>query len=408
MVAAPAAALAHGAAPAALEVSSLRDARPHVVRLNFGLAVRIASDSEHFRYVCPRQWEEYNYVPSVGVLAEGGLVISRFEGPWIGDAQGCGFHALEAPAWEGQTFIAQAGRDPLFLVTRDANGSTVWRVTAGPVLAVDATLPDVKLDSIWPTERGWRALGARPQPIVFTHDPHGTSEQPLDLPEPPQFLGLRAVDAQDTDHFFFAANVEAGIQLFETRDAGATVALVLEAAERLHGPVALDDGLAAVVDGTWHHRAAGAGAFSRGGASDFTCLHAVEGAVFACLDRNLVTLSGPAAAPRSAPAFSLRDLRAPEPACPGEPETARACAEQWLHFAGEAGLSGTGDDDAGPGATDAGRDAGVVGPSKSGGDGGCGTRPGPARGPLPALLGALFWPLRRRFVRALSMPSRIL
>lgn len=406
----PATAIAHGPAPAALEVLSLRDGRPAVVRLNFGLAVAMAGDPEHFHYVCPARWGEAERVPEIAALPDGRLVVPLTDAVWLGDAVGGDFVSAEAPGWRAQTPVGHATGDRTTLVTRDATGARFWGVdTAAGAVRPEDTLPGVALDSV--SSAGPAALwavGARPAPTLWHRDAAGLASTPLALDAAPQFLDLRPVDAGAArGHLFLAASVADGARLFETTNAGGEVVERLRADRALHGPVPLGDALVAVADGVVWHRPAGAADFTAGEPRAFTCLQAIGGHTLACLDRQLVELSGPASAPEASAFFSLSQLLGPEPGT--------GCDEQWLHFGAEAGLLRA---DAGEPAesVDAGTvaDAEVVpaafaGSGGGGGAGGCGPagpRPGPLGAVLCALSGACLAALRRRPRSNFSRPRR--
>ncbi len=410
----PATATAHGPAPAALEVLSLRDGRPAIIRLNFGLAVAIPGDPEHFRYVCPGRWGEAERVPDVATLPDGRLVLPLTDGVWLGDAAGGVFAVAEAPEWRGQTPVGHATGDRTTLVTRDATGGRFWGVdaAAGAVRPED-TLPDVALDSAASAGPGALfAVGARPTPTLWHRDAAGLTSQTLEFDAAPQFLDLRGVDAVTAPgQVFLAASVADGVRLYETTDAGGEVSERLRAERALHGPVPLGDALIAVADGVVWHRPVGSADFTAGAPRAFTCLQAIGGRTFACLDRQLVELSGPASAPEASTFFSPTQLLGPEPGT--------GCDEQWLHFGAEAGLlrADAGEPDAGGSSdgTDAGTEAdaevvpAVFAGSGGGGTAGCGPagpRPGPIGAALCALSGACLAALRRRPRSNFSRPRR--
>ena len=407
-------AFGHGPAPAALEVLSTDQAGAVAVRLNFGLAVRKAGALGHFRYVCPGMWRQDETVPPMGRFADGSFVVPLPNGPRVGDASGCGFAPLEAPDWADQTFISQAGREPVWLVTRDETGSSLWAASGaagqGSVRRVEF-FAEVKLDSVSVSGDGalW-LLSARPIPRIFRRTDAGLTSRELALGVAPQYLSLRWQDASDPAHFLFAANIDEGVRLFETADAGERVTERLRATERLHGPVSFGASLVASADGVWQTRGPGEASFVAGAAAPFTCLQSIDGLTLACLDRQIVRLEGAAARPNATPFFELDALDGPEAGCPAEPSAALTCEQQWLHFGGEAGLARR---DAGqsPVQSDAGGDATVVKPSAEPvDDSGCGVLRVAKGGGSTA-----WWALALMFVRRIrrhprsnfSNPSRI-
>lgn len=405
----PGAAIAHGPAPAALEVVSLREDGPAIVRLNFGLAVAIADDPDHFRYVCPGRWGEAERVPEVATTSEGGLVLPLSDAVWLGDGAAEGFATATAPAWRAQTPVGHALGARTTLVTRDATGARLWRVDApAGAVTLEDTLPGVALDSAGAagTAALW-ALGARPTPTLWHRDATGLTSRALALDPAPQFLDLRRVAPDEPAHLFFAASVADGVRLYETTNGGADVVERLRAERAVHGPVPLGDALIAVVDGVVWHRALGASDFAPGEPRAFTCLQALAGHTLACLDRQLVELGGPPAAPVTTPFFSLSQVLGPAPGTD--------CDEQWLHFGAEAGLLRADAGDRAPTVpadagieVDAAVDAAVV-PAASGaaGAGGCGLggpRPRPVGAGLFALSGACLAALRRRSRSNFSRP----
>ncbi len=418
IVARPDLAHAHTTAPAALDVVSVRDGEPEVVRMNFGLAIRKASDPQHFRYICPGQWGEVDAVPSMAAFTDGRLLVPLFGTVYTADAGGCAFTRLPVAGWAGQTPVSLAGQGPIHVLTRDDAGSTLWvfDATEDGVVPLDRqSFPDVKLDAVIEAPGGVQYLAsARPTPVLYRRAPDGTTPQGLaglDAGERPQYLDPRAVDPGDGGHLFLAVNVRSGVRLYETRDAGATVAQVLSAGESILGPVSIDGGLLAVADGVLQVRGPDERAFrpvAADGATTtqpFTCLQTVGGQVLACRNREIVHLSGPAEAPVASPAFSFVDLQGPEPGCPQNPGLVATCQDQWLHFSSEVALfafdggvpPSTGDAAVDAGRSDAAAVVEVAGHPRGGG--GCSTAPPGEQGTAWGLAGLTMLPLVRRRAR---------
>lgn len=332
LVAAPA--RGHGPAPAALDAVGPVDGRPAAVRTNIGLAV--ARPEGGYRYVCPSAWGAEDRFPPAVRFDDGRLAVAYAGVLYRSRPDGCGFAGTPLDPEMQSALAFVRGGAGAWLVTRDAAGSSVWRVPAQGAPARVARLPDVTLDSGAVDEAGdlW-AASSRPSPALLRYDERGArGHVPLALDVEPHFLGVRAVRE---GRVFLAAIVAGGVALLESGAAlaestqGERFTEVLRADVALHGPIEHAGAWIALRDGVLAVRESGGG-FVEGPAVGWTCLQQAGAVSLACVDRGLAVLSGPAADPAVTPVFSIGDLHGPE--C----DQAEPCAYHWLHYGGEAGL----------------------------------------------------------------------
>jgi hypothetical protein len=324
-------ALAHGPAPAPLEVLTLHaDGRPDAVRTSIGLSTGWRG---HARYVCAGAWEGEVEAPPMAALPDGRLVVGARSGVWLGDASGCVFEPVGG--FDADRIDALvAGAEGVWVLARDGGDSALLRVNSDGGLTEQARFADRRLDggALDSNGRLWVA-GASPEPAA------GPVDGPLDpltgLLAQAQFVQVRSAG----DRLFLTASVGAERVLAERTEGIWTPRIRVDGAVGIHGPVVLDGETVAVAAGElWVQGGDGAFTVAPDGLVGWTCLQQVGERVLACADRGLVDVSGPAHAPDIAPAWSLSSILGVDPACPTRPEVRELCEQDWLHFAGEAGL----------------------------------------------------------------------
>ncbi|MCB9520906.1 MAG: hypothetical protein H6698_06990 [Myxococcales bacterium] len=372
---APAAAAAHGPAPSALEVLSLRsDGSPGIVRTSVGLA--LPADPGRWSYGCP---SAHGGVAAALAAStpDGGRVAALGGGrAYVSDDGGCSFAEVELAGRSARSVFGAAGRlwvvatAPLdaallellpsgaasvaALWSRDATGTNVFTPDSvaapggGDVLVVAGARRDAALL--------WAPLSTPGDALAF--DPVAPLPATATSATPPEHLSLRT-SAVSADYWVVVT--VAGEQSLwavadgSVRETGITAEVIL-------GPVRADDRWLAAADGEWLQIALDGSAAPLGSTSA-ACLDEVGGGLFACQIDRLMRLSAAGADVAATAVFAMDQLDPPDASCVPDGVDGELCRAEWLHFGVEAG------------AIDLAGDAGVAG---SPGD--VGTAPAPRSG----------------------------
>lgn len=332
------AALAHGPAPAVLDVLTW-DSRadcdlglaPAILRSNIGVHRR--NEDGTYAFGCPSRWGD----AELALAAASGdrVVFAGSGGVFVSEDGGCSTRSLDVPA--GDTVVAlraDVGSTDAWLVTRDFGAGTgaLWRIgeVAENVARWDDFLPDglvVDADGMV-----WLAA-ALPAPSLRTWGPGGEASLAPAWPASATLDRLTPRAAADGG-VWLAAGAGADRTLWWTD--GSQVVVGPGPAEALSGPVAVGEVWIAALDGrVWAQDDAG-GWSDSGVDVDWTCLNPAPGGALACAQREARLVSAwSAAGPVEALVASLDQLGPPDGGCP-DPEG--TCALDWLHFGGEAGL----------------------------------------------------------------------
>jgi hypothetical protein len=246
-------------------------------------------------------------------------------------------------------------------VTREAEGSTLWRIDGDTPPQV-VTRFAMRVDSVQLDATGALVLAAaRPEPVRYRFAGEQLEEQAL--PFVASFIAVRG------EGRFLRASTDQGIVLVEQ---GADRWIeVLRAERSVHGPVRFEDGWLVLADGRLHRRAGDAGAFTADVEVDWTCLQSAGSHAVACQNFGLVTVLPDLT---TQPAFELMAFDGVQ--CATEAAQDR-CDGQWLHFAAEAGLLRPSAPETAP----------MPAPTASNDD--CNHAPGAPPGPVPWLALAL-------------------
>ena len=309
---------AHGPAPAALGLHGAADAPAHWIRTNIGIAV--ARPGGAYSYVCPGMWESEDRFPPVAQLPDGRAVVAQAGVAYVIAVDGCG-RDIQPLLDAGSTVATVAFDDAVYVVTREAESSSLWRID-GAAQPVKVGHFETLLDSAVVDGARLQLASARPHAEII--DWAGADS----LPERPDwdasFIALRG------DGRFARLSTDAGVVLLERGEAAWRE--VSRALTSIHGPVRFGGGWLMTVDGVMHQRAGDQGDFSPIRETPWTCLQRVGARVFACTDFGL---SEVAADLTLTPIFALNALVGVD--CP-DAETHAICDGQWLHFGAEAGL----------------------------------------------------------------------
>jgi hypothetical protein len=315
---------AHGPAPAALGLHGVADAPADWVRTNIGLAV--ARPGGAYSYVCPGMWDTQERFPPVAQLPDGRAVVAHAGVAFIIAADGCGRDMQSLPD-AGSTVAVVALADAVYVVTREAASSSLWRID-GEAAPAKVDHFDILLDSAVVDGASLHLAGARPHAEIIDW---AGEDAPVERPNwDASFIALRGGGR------FARLSTDAGVVLLERgQPAWREVA---RAVTSIHGPVrlgqegGLGEGWLMTVDGVIHQRAGSEGDFSPIREARWTCLQRIGDRVFACADFGL---SEVAADLSLMPIFALDELVGVD--CP-DAETHTTCDGQWLHFGAEAGL----------------------------------------------------------------------
>lgn len=315
---------AHGPAPAALGLHGPVDAPAAVIRTNIGLAIARAGGA--YTYVCPAMWDSDDRFPPIARLPDGRIVVASAGVAYVIAADGCGRDVQPMPD-AGSTVAAVALDDAVYVVTREAESSTLWRID-GDAEPTAVEHFDVLIDSAVAQGAHLMLGAARPHAeLIFWA---GDYSQPARPDWEASFLAMRG------EGRFARLSTDAGVVLMEQgRDGWRQVA---RAFTSIHGPVHVghvgdpDEGWLMTVDGVVHQRVGFEGDFSGVREAPWTCLQRVGERVFACAEFGLSEVADDLTL---TPVFALDALLGVD--CPAG-EVHAICGGQWLHFGAEAGL----------------------------------------------------------------------
>ncbi|MFT7624042.1 MAG: hypothetical protein ACI9WU_003228 [Myxococcota bacterium] len=345
------AALAHGPAPAGIDVVVSSGGEAQIVKLARGLASR---QTDGWRFICDAAWggpeTPRMAADAAGLWVAGTEGLSRLN---HGGAAEITSDALNAASVRD---IVRLG-DEAFALTGFSGGSTIWRLEeAGPEAIVLSPLTIQSLRS--------DARGPDGDSLLFVvSDETNTVVRRVDRSGAPtgdelvfeRIEGSLALRPTRDGTLYLRSQVSAHYTLWRLD------ALPLEVAtseDPFHGPIVVDGTTLLTVD----RRLAvltGDSAVVLGETRDLnrvTCLGLLAGGTgYACVLPDIVPVSATGFA--DPPVFALRDIQLPDYDA-FAPELAVACEVDWLDLASDAGLSTDVPFDPGPASPEA--DAGVV------------------------------------------------
>lgn len=330
---------AHGPAPAALEVLAWADdsvcagvpaeATPSLVRTNIGLVHRDADGA--WIYQCPARWGDAEQALAAADPTGDVVIVAAGAGLWRATDGGCQAEALDLP--EGEVPVDVLWHDDGFLLaTRRFDteaASTLWSVDAQGVRQV-ARWTDRRVDGLLSTPDGLWLAGAGDTPRVWALE---GEEHPLAFGEllPSSLTPRWATD----DEVFVVGAIAASWSLWSVDRDDGRAALLTEGATSIHGPIAVEGALVAVVSGQVREGPL----FDEGlDAVPWTCLGVVHGRPFACSLPAMFALSDDGEGLDATEVFEVDLLSPPDPAC--DP-VGSACELDWVHFGGESGYVDT-------------------------------------------------------------------
>ena len=253
-------------------------------------------------------------------LPDGRAVAVHEAVAFIIAADGCGREVQPMPG-AGITVAAVALADAVYVVTREAETSSLWRID-GEAAPARIEQFEALIDSAVTDGGDLHLGGARPNAqIIFWAGEFSSVERPA---WDASFVAVRGGGR------FARLSTDAGVVLME-RSAGGWRE-VARAFTSIHGPVRFGEGWLMTIDGVIHQRDGFEGDFSALLDSRWTCLQRVGERVFACAEFGVSEVAEDLSL---TPVFALGDLIGVD--CPDAESRAR-CDGQWLHFGAEAGL----------------------------------------------------------------------
>lgn len=361
---------------------------PTLLRTNVGLA---RWDGETYRYGCPSRWGDDEGALAVASPDGARVLVAGRGGVYGVSGDLCGAVDLGLARDEVPLGLAWLDGAGWLLAGRFTDGEGHLGRWAGDGLETVARWSGETPDGLAEGDGALWLGGARDVPWRGRWTGDRVLREPWTDPPPVDRVAPRAVAGGV--RFDLASLGSVRTVWRSEADAPSPVPeVVLGPAERIHGPVASSAGWIALLDGVLLRADAEGRAWSTvGGPTDWTCLHRVGEAVFACsLDALLrVVEVGPEGALDALPVASLTQLAGPSPACP-DPDG--RCMADWIHFGGESGFLTTEAATCPLGA----RRAPEVPPPEAACTG-CGvdSRPGAPRAPLVWWLTAWAWNARR-------------
>ncbi len=383
-----AAALAHGPAPAPLQVLAVGtgsgclsdEVMPLALRSSVGILR--ASEDGSWRYGCTVRVGGVTAAPAAA-SPRGDVAVVASSGGVVWDDGACTPKTWPAPGTV--VAVAWAG-DGAWLATRGADDGALWRVTASGLALAQALdfAPDglvVDGDDVW-------VAGAGPTPALARWSDGALTAVPDDgWPAgfgPYDRLAPRVVDGARVGLVALGVTEE---ELLWADDEGVARG---PTGGRILGPVEGPDGLLALVDGQVHAGTPG-GLLEpvEGPVVDWTCLSSQGGLVWACRLPEVVRVDAWRDGLATTSVFTFAQLGPPADDCP---DPGGACAADWLHEAGESGWA-----DREPATCpDGSRDIPVT----------CGCAQGAGGGALPLLAAFALRVRRRRSPQRAARPDR--
>lgn len=323
----PASALAHGPAPAPLEVLEGGEA-PRLVRTSIGLA--IARGDGTYAYGCPSRWDSNERALAA---ANGDQILVHSAGvAYLSHDLGCTFEPVTGDA----LYVTAAARAPSGFVLIAEDYPDDGDPTRSHVLLLrDGSLEAREVDgsvdgALAAGDVVWLA-GAAPSPFVERLTTEGALERTDLLPvdEPVRRLTPRAAGAGT---LWLAARTTDATRLWRVDEGRIQPS---PAADVVLGPVRVGARWLALFDGILHAQPIEGGDWIALGEASWTCLQALDGRAYACSLEGLFELTEGGAHPEAMHVFSMRQL-GPPLAC-GTAAQVATCEREWAHFAGESG-----------------------------------------------------------------------
>jgi hypothetical protein len=319
----PVYALAHGAAPAAFDAHAGLNDSLQLIQTNIGL---IHLQDGEYRYICPAQWGEEEKMYA-GQLQENGDLIIPVNGAFY-RGNGCEFERFEIRGWDG----GYGGHHGGVVLERHEFGSRLWQISDAATLLVAEPR---RIDSIFSDGSSVVYGGTMPTPWLARLVDGESTEVPIpDIPSG-DYLSVRSADP-----IWFAVTRGERTGLYGVNQRATRLHISSERA--LHGPIQLNGGWLALVDGRLHFKSDSVNSsFALLGPNpnvSWTCLVTIGGTPHTCLDRGLARLSLAGDTIEAQSVFSLNQILPPKPICPSAAALQTQCQRQWLHYAAEAGL----------------------------------------------------------------------
>lgn len=390
---------AHGPAPAALGVLAWDGEQVELVRLNVGLARRVADG--RFRFVCPALWGDERGAPAAP-LARGEIVLAAGSGLFVLSGDGAPQPHPDANARGAVVDLVRAG-----------DGLYALRVAGGQseLLAIDAQ----RVRAVWNDPSVFFSLAAERERLLALRASELNLEwQWLDVSGAPGDAGQLALPisveyafARLSRELPYALVLEQGRPELGSLASGSWVSIAKGAAS-IAGPLAVEDADLIAVDGQLS-QLDGVALEPLAPGPYVTCLDHIGELAYACTREGLARVSASGVGDTL---FALSQLAPPDLSAAADQAQREACDYQWqdlrfdlLALGVQVSLDPEPAVDAGAPQADAGarpdaaqQGADASAPQRARAPSGCSAQP-PRAAPPPLVFIALMLALVRRFAR---------